>query len=100
MYWNLRDNERLITALYIANTPDLLRNFLKDLLTEKEIELLSRRLRVACLLHDGAPYSEVRKITGLGYATIAQISKKLADKRGGYNSIIRQMNPHGQRYFD
>jgi uncharacterized protein YerC len=100
MYWNLLDDERLIAAFRAADTPHLIRDFLKDLLTEKELELFARRFKAACMIHDGASYSEVRQFTGLSPNTIAYISKKMADKRGGFQEIIKRMNPHGRRYFE
>ena len=100
MYWNLTDKERLIKAIKTANTPDLLKDFLDDLLTEKEIELLTKRLRVACLLFECVPYSQIQKFTGLNPNSITRISKKLKNKQGGFRVILRKMNPNGKSYFD
>jgi len=100
MHWNFKDTERLVRAFILADTTHLLRDFLKDLLTEKEIILFAKRLNAACLILDGAPYSQIQQITGLSSTTIARISKKLIDKRGGFQQIIKKFNPHGRRYFD
>ncbi len=100
MYWNLSEYERLILAFRVANNPHTIRDFLKDLLTEKEITLLAKRLTAACMLKDRASYTQIRNFTGLSPSTIVGISKKLADQHGGFQQIIKAMNPHGRRYFD
>ncbi len=98
--WDSIDGERLIRAFRLAETPNILRLFLDDLLTEKELNLFIRRLQAAYLLSLGTPYSFVKISTGLSQTTIARISKQLRDKRAGYNEILIRLNPNGFRYFD
>jgi uncharacterized protein YerC len=100
MYWNLSDKERLIKSFVIADTTHLVRDFLKELMTEKEIDSFVKKLKAACMLYDAVPYSHIQQVTGLSSATIAQISKKLADKDSGFQQIIKKFNPHGRRYFE
>ncbi len=90
MYWNITDEERFFQALEFATDKrELLRNFLSDVLTEKETEQCIHRLKTACLIHDGATYQQIRSITKLSPSTIALISKKLANKEGGFREIIK-----------
>ncbi len=100
MYWNYPDKERLVQAFVLAENTHLIRDLLKDLLTKKEIDSLANRLHAACLLYDGAPYSQIEQMTQLSSKTISGISRKLIDKRGGFQQIIKKFNPHGRRYFD
>lgn len=100
MYWNVTDKERLILAFESAKNADLLEKFLEDLFTEKELLLYIKRLKAACLIQDGASYKQIQTITGLGPATIAQISKKLKNKEGGFREILKKLNPNGESYFD
>ena len=98
--WNSIDNNRLIKALMVIRTPDLMRLFLDDLLTKSEIEQCIRRLHAVELILMGAPYVFVRQSTGLGPSTIARISKQLIYKKGGYQEIMDRLHPNGFRYFD
>jgi uncharacterized protein YerC len=101
MYWNMPDEERLIFAIkQAAETPDKLRNFLRHLLTEDEIQTCVKRLKTACLIYDAAPYEAIQNITGFSPTTIARISKQVNDRTGGYQEIIRMLDPHGRRYFE
>lgn len=70
MHWKLTDNQRLLTAIMLADTPDLLQNLLIDLLTQDEFNACATRLTTMCLLHDGASYKEIQNITGMSSKTI------------------------------
>jgi uncharacterized protein YerC len=98
--WNTVDGERLIRAFRLTRTPDMMRLFLDDLLTENEADLCIRRFQAADMLRIGTPYSFIRNSTGLSPNTIAQISKKMRDNRGGYSEILERLHPNGIRYFD
>lgn len=100
MYWNLQDKERLIEAIELAKTNKILENFLKDLLTEKEMATCIKRLKAACLIRDGAPYKQIENITGLSSTTIARISKILANKEGGFYKILHEFTSKNPSYFD
>lgn len=102
MYWNITDQERLLRAFMMADTPDLLKNLLDDILTEKEYETLMNRLKIACLIDSRASYIEIEKLTGQSSATIAPIAKKFANKKGGFYIIIQKFRSMGggEAYFD
>ena len=100
MNWSTYDNKQLIKAFKATNDPVVLQSLLDDLLTDSEIAICVTRLKAAHLIYAGAPYSEIRKITSLSPSTIARISKQLQNPQSGFKTIIRKMNPHGQRYFD
>lgn len=100
MYWNLTDKQRFTTAFILANKPALIQDFLSDILTEKEIDLCSNRLKAMCLLHDGASYKEIENITGLSSATISRLSKIVNSKNSGFNKIIKRFKEFGEPYFD
>jgi uncharacterized protein YerC len=101
MYWNLDDKERLYQAFELADSRDLLINLLQDLLTEKEIEQCVLRLKVACLIHDGASYTEIMRIAKISPATIARLSRQLQEKGSGLLQIIKKflLAGDGQSYF-
>jgi uncharacterized protein YerC len=102
MYWNINDEERFYQAFELATNRHLLVNLLHDLLTEKEIDQCILRLKVACLLHDGASYTEINKIVNIGPSTIARLSKQLKKKDSGLLQIIKKflIKGNGEAYFD
>ena len=64
MYWKSKENKRLIQAILALKTKDEARRFLRDLMTEKEIEEFSKRLEAAEMLTEKVPYSTIEKETG------------------------------------
>ncbi len=100
MHWDYNNKDCLIQAFKLADSEHLIKLFLADLLTKKELDLCERRLKAAALLLEGAPYSKVEWLTGLSSTTIARISKKLVGHKGGFNEILAKFNPHGRRYFE
>lgn len=102
MYWNLNDEERLYHAFELANSRQLLIDLLYDLLTENELEQCKLRLKAACLLHDGASYTQITKATKLSPTVIARITKQLDEKDSGFSKIIEKFlsKGRGKSYFD
>ena len=100
MYWNISDEERLVQAFMLSQTPEVTRKFLDDILTPREKETLTRRLKAACLIKEGASYKQIEEITGLSSATIAWIAKKIGNKKGGFRAILRKFTAEHPAYFD
>jgi len=65
---------------YLAMTSDKVEvfNFLRDLLSEKEMVEFSRRFQVAKLLSNKVSYAQIEQQTGMSSTTIARISKFLS----------------------
>jgi len=63
-------------------------NFLRDLLSEKEIIEFSRRFEVAKMLEEKISYSEIEKKTRMSSTTIARISKFLKWENFWYKKAI------------
>ena len=68
--------------------------FLRDLMTEKEIEEFAKRLKAAEMLTEKIPYSTIEKETGLSSTTVARVAKWLNGKGGGYKIIINKLHHH------
>lgn len=103
MYWNIDDKERLLQAFEIASKDrKLLKAFLGDLLTEKEMEQNITRLKVVCMLYEGASYDRIRKFSHLSPSTIARLSKKLDNNESGFSKIIEKFitKGNGKTYFE
>jgi len=73
---------------------DETRRFLRDLMTEKEIEEFAKRLKAAEMLTEKIPYSVIEKKTGLSSTTVARVAKWLNGKGGGYRTIINRLHHH------
>jgi TrpR-related protein YerC/YecD len=92
MDWNSPQNKALVAAVLALKTPDEARRFLRDLMTETEIEEFAKRFRAARMLAAKFPYSAIEKETGLSSTTVARVSKWLNGKEGGYRSIIAKIH--------
>lgn len=86
--------ERLIQAILSLETTNEAERFLRDLMTEREIEEFAKRLRAAEMLADKESYVTIEKETGLSSATIARVAKWLGGNLNGYKSVIQKMHHH------
>lgn len=94
MDWKRPEDKQLIDAVLALKSRDEAQRFLRDLLTEEEIEEFARRFQTAELLSDNVPYSQIQKKTGLSSTTIARVSKWLQGELGGYRLIIDRLHHH------
>jgi TrpR-related protein YerC/YecD len=92
--WELERPQQLVSVLLSINDPRDMQNFLRDLMTEKEIIETSARLEAAKMLNDGAKYIEIIKKTKLSSRTIARISDWLQNGNQGYMVALRSISGH------
>lgn len=92
MDWKKSANNALVEAVLALKSPDEARRFLRDLLTEGEIEEFAKRLRTAAMLTDKIPYSWITRQTGFSSTTIARVSRWLRKGEGGYGLIIGRLH--------
>lgn len=86
--WSDPIAQRFADALVSLDSNDTMRNFLRDVLTEKEIIEISARLEAARLLRTGATYTEVVSQTRLSSRTVARISDWMKNGSGGYAAVL------------
>lgn len=91
MDWGTKENKRLIEAVLALQTNDEAKRFLRDLMTEKEIEELANRLKAAEMLTKKLPYSMIQEETGLSSTTVARVSRWLKGPGGGYKLIFKKL---------
>lgn len=84
----------LFTAILSLNNREEAECFFRDLLTEEEIKEFGARWKVAQMLFNKIPYSEIEKETGMSSTTIARISKWLNNGLGGYKLILNRLHHH------
>ncbi|MBI4086988.1 hypothetical protein HY416_03350 [Candidatus Kaiserbacteria bacterium] len=94
MSWKSKESKRLIQAILALKTDDEARRFLRDLLTEKEIEEFSKRFQAAEMLTKQVPYLAIEKETGLSSTTVARVAKWLNGTEGGYRAVINKLHQH------
>ncbi len=94
--WRQANARQLAEALVAIDDPDTMRNFLRDVMTEKEISEIGSRLEAARMLRQGEKYTDIVAKTRLSSRTVARISEWLKDGCGGYASVLNQTaNHHG-----
>src|SRR5258706_9805346 len=81
----------LVTSLTITRSLNDVVLFLQDLLTKSEIEMLSKRLRIAKLLLSGMTYDEIADSLHTSLATVAKISAWLSERGDGFRNIIQKL---------
>jgi TrpR-related protein YerC/YecD len=91
---NNKNLESLVKAVLSLKNEGEAKRFLRDLLTEDEIEEFANRWLAAQMLDRKISYTEIRDKTGLSSTTIARISKWLKTGRGGYQLMLKRYNLH------
>ncbi len=88
---NKEIDELYEVILRLESLPEA-RKFFRDLLTEKEIEDIAERWKIAKLLAQGVPYTQIEEHTGLSSTTIARVHKWVKQGKGGYSMMLKRMN--------
>lgn len=84
--------EKFYKAVMSFDTIEDCRNFFDDILTIQEMQAITQRLEVACLLNEGKSYVDVNKATGASTATICRVAKCINYGNGGYRKAIENLN--------
>lgn len=87
--------ELFYEAVLSLETPEQCRLFFDDLCTIKELQAMTQRLRVACLLDGGSNYNEVSEATGASSATISRVNRCL-HYGGGYRKALESLKKAGK----
>ena len=90
--WQQTTTATLARALTSIADETTMQNFLRDVMTEKEIIEISARLQAAAMLSQGKKYSEIVATTKLSSRTVARISDWLQNGTGGYRQILAGMH--------
>lgn len=92
--WNSKNTKQLSDVLCKIKDVKTMQNFLRDVMTEKEIIEISSRLKAAYMLNRQISYSEVIKETNLSSRTVARINNWLKNGCKGYIEAIKILNNH------
>ena len=84
------DKEKVLAKAFLKlKTEQEVANFLRDLLTIKEIEEFSNRLEMAKLLKQGMSYKAIAKKLKVSTATVTRTAHWLFHGCGGYEKVIK-----------
>ena len=92
--WRNATTQQLADVLVAIDDSDLMKNFLRDVMTEKEIIEVSARLEAARMLQAGYKYTDIVTKTKLSSRTVARISDWMKNGCDGYANILGQMKHH------
>ncbi len=81
----------LCEAILSLENVDECKNFLRDLMTEQEIEAINSRLQCAILITEGIPYRQISKITNLSTTTVSRVAFWLNRGKNGYKTVIERL---------
>ena len=87
--------EQFYEAVLSLQSPEECRLFFEDISTIKELQAMSQRFRVACLLDGGSNYLEVSEATGASSATISRVNRCL-NYGGGYRTALDNLKKAGK----
>lgn len=86
--WKDEKAQQLVDALLFMPDRLTMQNFLRDVMTEKEITEISARLEAAKMLCEGKKYTEIVAKTKLSSRTVARISEWLKNGCSGYQAAL------------
>jgi TrpR-related protein YerC/YecD len=92
--WQSPAPRQLVDVLVSIDSAPLMRSFLRDVMSEKEIVEISSRLEAARMLESGSTYNEIVAQTKLSSRTIARISDWMKNGCGGYAAVLDLINHH------
>ncbi len=92
--WETETAQQLARVLIAIDDLKIMQNFLRDVMTEKEISEISARLEAAKMLQAGKKYTEIIEKTKLSSRTIARISDWIQNGDGGYKNALKITDTH------
>lgn len=92
--WDNDLTQQLASVLSSIDDVESMQNFLRDVMTKKEITEIGARLKAAQMLRRGAKYTEIVATTQLSSRTVARISDWLQNGTGGYDTAIEIASTH------
>ena len=92
--WRNKNTQQLVEALVYIDSSEDMKNFIRDVMTEKEIIEISSRLEAAKMLEDGNTYIDIVAKTKLSSRTVARISDWLQNGCNGYQAALKTLSQH------
>lgn len=83
--------QNLIQAIGSLKNSSEIGNFLRDLMTVKELEDISQRWQIVLLLNQKLAYLEIAKQVGVSTTTVTRVALWLHHGKGGYLTAISRL---------
>lgn len=83
--------EELYILITLLEKKEELRKFLDDVLTERELKNIHKRILTAFLLGKGYTFEAIREALGIGTQKIINVKHILDNGNGGYNLIFEKL---------
>ena len=90
--WKDVKAQQFVEALLAIPDKPTMQNFLRDVMTEKEIVEISARFEAAKMLTEGKKYTEIVTKTKLSSRTVARISEWLQNGCNGYQAALNAVH--------
>lgn len=90
--WKDEKAQQLVEAILSISDKLTMQNFLRDVMTEKEIVEISARFEAAKMLTEGKKYAEIVAKTKLSSRTVARISEWLQNGCNGYQAALNSVH--------
>ncbi len=87
-----RKEKQLIRAFSLLNDEKIASAFLRDLLTQAEIEEFANRLEIVFLLKKGWSYLDIAKKTNVSTTTVTRVAHWFFHGCGGYKTIVDKLS--------
>lgn len=84
----------LYKSFLTLKTETEVKDYLRDLLTETEINEIADRLQIAKMLSENRKYTRIEAETEASSRTIARVSKWLKDDGNGYKLVLKRLHHH------
>jgi len=92
--WETETAQQFAGVVAAIEDVSVMQNFLRDVMTEKEIIEISSRLEAARMLEQGKKYTEIIEKTKLSSRTVARISDWMQNGCGGYKAALKLVDAH------
>ncbi|MBI3952794.1 MAG: helix-turn-helix domain-containing protein [Candidatus Doudnabacteria bacterium] len=92
--------DQLWKAVTLLETKEEVRQFLHDILTRTELQMLAKRLEVVKMISEGYTYEQIRKQLNISDVTIAKINNWFEAFGSGYRLIIERLHKIDQKRRD
>lgn len=94
MSGNIRNKEmnHLFDAILSLKNEEECYKFFMDVCTINELQAMSQRFEVACMLEDKVTYTEIAKKTGASTATISRVNRSLLYGNDGYEIVLNRLD--------
>jgi TrpR-related protein YerC/YecD len=92
--WQSAQASTLAKTFALISDETMMRSFLRDVMTEKEIIEISARLEAAKMLRQRKKYTEIITATKLSSRTIARVSGWMQNGESGYEAAFETTTSH------